>query len=80
MPCRHKLTVEACCRYTEWVWFDPATATANWTQSWGSELYDHSEQPVPDGLFNNENENLVADPSRAELVKELSQRLHAGMT
>ena len=66
-------------RYTEHVWFEPTTATPHWNQTWGKELYSHSNNDgVPDGNFNDENENLASDPTYARLLANLSSQLHAG--
>ena len=42
------------------------------------ELYSHEASPVPKGDFDYEAENLVDLPEHADLVKQLSQQLHAG--
>ncbi|EDQ92138.1 uncharacterized protein MONBRDRAFT_22994 [Monosiga brevicollis MX1] len=65
-------------RYTNWVWFDPASATPHWNMSWGEELYNHTAQPVPDGLFNNENINLIDQPGLEPIIDKLRQALQAG--
>ena len=66
-------------RYTEHVWFEPISATAQWNISWGVELYSHSANGgVPDGSFNDENENVAADKAHASVVATLSAQLHAG--
>ena len=66
-------------RYTEHVWFEPETATAHWNTTWGTELYEHAANGgVPDGSFDDENENLAAAPEHASLVAQLSAQLHAG--
>jgi iduronate 2-sulfatase len=66
-------------RYTEHVWFEPETATPHWNVSWGSELYDHTANAgVPDGSFDDENENVAQLPQHASLVASLSAQLHAG--
>jgi len=66
-------------RYTEYVWFDPVKARVDWSRSWGVELYTHlSPHSIPDGSFDDENENVAADPKHADLVASLSKQLHAG--
>eukprot|EP01052_Picozoa_sp_SAG31_P042566 SAG31_NODE_6799_length_1883_cov_1.325112_1_plen_212_part_00 len=66
-------------RYTEHVWFEPETATALWNMSWGSELYSHeTNNGVPDGAFDDENQNLVGNTAYAALIANLSAQLHAG--
>jgi iduronate 2-sulfatase len=66
-------------RYTEHVYFEPVTTTPHWNMSWGSELYAHSANfGVPDGSFNDENENVVDRAENKALVAQLSAQLHAG--
>ena len=66
-------------RYTKHVLFEPVSATPHWNMSWGSELYAHSTNGgVPDGSFNDENENVVDQAENQALVAQLSARLHAG--
>lgn len=66
-------------RYTEHVYFEPVTATPHWNMSWGSELYAHTANfGVPDGSFNDENENVVDRAENKALVAQLSAQLHAG--
>ena len=62
-------------RFTEWYRFDHTTAKPNWTDIWGTELYDHTN---PTEFFNDENANMAGDPDKQELVKELRQILRAG--
>ena len=62
-------------RFTEWYHFNRTTATPNWTDIWGTELYDHTEPTV---FFNDENTNMVNNPEKQDLVKELRKVLQAG--
>lgn len=64
--------------YTEWVQFDPTTATPTWNVTWGRELYDHGSAPVPSGLFHNENVNLAESAEHGHVVEQLSKQLHLG--
>eukprot|EP01052_Picozoa_sp_SAG31_P033954 SAG31_NODE_3902_length_3768_cov_5.032979_3_plen_215_part_00 len=65
-------------RYTEWVAFQPQTATPNWDSKYGRELYDHTLHRVPQPPFNEENINLVENEAYGELVANLSALLRAG--
>lgn len=58
-------------RYTEWIGYDPTTFTANWTQVYTRELYDHSADP-------DEDVNVADDPQFARLVAQLSLQLRDG--
>lgn len=58
-------------RYTEWVAYDPATFTANWTHVFARELYLHTSDPE-------ENSNVADDPEYADLVGSLSKQLREG--
>ena len=62
-------------RFVDWYQFDRKTATPNFNQIWGTELYDHSQPEVP---FNDENVNTAMAADRQELVKELRKMLQAG--
>ena len=62
-------------RYTEWVKFDHVTATPDWDQVWGVELYNHTH---PITFFNDENINMANMPSMKSVVTELHQILKAG--
>ncbi|XP_062520368.1 iduronate 2-sulfatase-like isoform X2 [Corticium candelabrum] len=62
-------------RYTEWVKFDHTTATPDWTDVWGVELYDHRTEV---GLFNNENINLANNASFVAVKSELRAALMTG--
>merc|ERR1712059_125192 len=63
-------------RYTEWVQWNGATLSPEWSQLRARELYDHKEDlgpwTDPDGF---ENVNL-ANSSDPGLVAELSAQLH----
>ena len=65
-------------RYTEWVGFDPLSATPSWDRQYGRELYDHTLHPVPVPPFDEENVNLAEAPSHKVLVASLSATLRAG--
>ena len=59
-------------RYTEWVAFSgPPKYQPNWNIVCGVELYDHEADPE-------ENHNQAHNPTLIEVVKELSDQLHAG--
>ena len=59
-------------RYTEWVAFSgPPKYQPNWDIVCGVELYDHEADPE-------ENHNQAHNPTLIEVVKELSDQLHAG--
>ena len=62
-------------RFTEWVCFNRTTAKPNWSEVWGTELYDHTEKST---FFNDENENLAYKPEMKTTIDELRQLLHAG--
>ena len=62
-------------RFTEWYHFNRSTATPNWTDIWGTELYDHTEPTV---FFNDENTNMAYDSDEQDLVKDLRKTLQAG--
>ena len=60
-------------RYTEWVEFSgPPDYKPNWSKHFGTELYDHGKPGAE------ENKNIAADPQYEKLVKQLSDKLHAG--
>ena len=63
-------------RYTEWVRFNHTTAVAHWDDVWGRELYDHTSPES--SIFDDENINMVDDPDKEDLVKELHQALIDG--
>eukprot|EP00117_Sycon_ciliatum_P027848 scpid89841/ scgid22523/ Iduronate 2-sulfatase; Alpha-L-iduronate sulfate sulfatase; Iduronate 2-sulfatase 42 kDa chain; Iduronate 2-sulfatase 14 kDa chain len=62
-------------RFTEWVRFNRTLAIANWTDVWGTELYDHS---TPTTNFNDENVNRAYDKSTEEVIAQLKDMLVAG--
>ena len=62
-------------RFTEWYRFNRTTATANFSDIWGTELYDHTEPTV---LFNDENINMANQPDKQDLVESLRKMLQAG--
>ena len=55
--------------------FDHTTATPDWTDVWGVELYDHRTEV---GLFNNENINLANNASFVAVKSELRAALMTG--
>ena len=58
-------------RYTEWVAYQPATFSANWSHVYATELYDYAKDP--EGDYN------VADvPAYSQVVAQLAQRLREG--
>ena len=65
-------------RFTQWVAFDPIAASADWSRSYGQELYSHEAQPVVGGNFDYENENVAGVPANAALVATLTKVLRAG--
>ena len=62
-------------RFTEWYRFNRTNAKANWTDIWGTELYDHTAH---ESFFNDENYNQAYEQSKQDLVKELRNLLQAG--
>ncbi len=64
-------------RFVEWYGFNHETAKPNWSDIWGTELYNHS---MPVKFFNDENENLAKLASMTEKVEELRKMLQAGWT
>ncbi len=62
-------------RFVEWYSFNHMSGTPDFTQVWGTELYDHT---VEYQFFNDENTNMAGDPKMASLVVEMRQMLHAG--
>ena len=62
-------------RFVEWYGFDHTTAKPNWSDIWGTELYDHTE---PTKFFNDENENLAKQANMAEKVEEFRKMIQAG--
>lgn len=55
--------------------FDATTATPDWNDRWGVELYDHRTDAE---LFNNENRNLASNTSFAAVRSALSAAVRAG--
>ena len=62
-------------RFTEWYRFNRSTATPDWDEIWGTELYNHTE---PVSFFNDENINLAGKPEMKSLVEDLRKMLQAG--
>ena len=62
-------------RFTEWYRFNRTTATPNFTDIWGTELYNHTEPTV---FFNDENINMAHQSDMQGLVHTLRIMLHAG--
>ena len=62
-------------RFTEWYGFNRTTATPDWNDIWGTELYNHTEPVV---FFNDENVNMAKQSEMQALVKQLRQTLQAG--
>ena len=62
-------------RFTEWYRFNRTTATPNFTDIWGTELYNHTEPTV---FFNDENINMANQTDMKGLVESLRKMLHAG--
>ena len=62
-------------RFTEWYGFNRTTATPDWNDIWGTELYNHTEPVV---FFNDENKNLAGNQEMLSVIKELRQMLQAG--
>ena len=61
-------------RFTEWYGFNHTTAKANWTDVWGTELYNHSSDGKK--VFSDENYNYATNETT--IVKELRSMLQAG--
>ena len=61
--------------FIEWYRFNRTTATPNWTDIWGTELYNHTEPVV---FFNDENVNLANQPGMKSLVEELRKMIQDG--
>ena len=62
-------------RFTEWYRFNRTTAIPNFTDIWGTELYNHTEPTV---LFDDENINMAHQPDMQDLVHSLRKTLQAG--
>jgi len=61
-------------RYTGWFEFDSISATANFSNVLGTELYVHNESPIPVD-FSVEHENVVADFNMQKVVSDLHMAL-----
>ena len=59
-------------RFTEWYRFDHSTATPDFNDIWGTELYNHTQLVV---FFNDENVNLAGKPQMKSLVEDLRHML-----
>ena len=62
-------------RFVEWYSFDHMTATPDFTEVWGTELYDHTQEYQ---YFNDENVNMAADSNMVSMVKQMRAMLQAG--
>lgn len=62
-------------RFVEWYGFDREAAKPNWTDIWGTELYNHT---MPVRSFNDENENLANLANMTEKVQDFRKMLQAG--
>lgn len=62
-------------RFVEWYKFDRNSATPDFTQIWGTELYNHTS---PTSFFDDENVNLAGNPAMSHKVGELRTMLQAG--
>jgi arylsulfatase A-like enzyme len=62
-------------RFVEWYGFDHTSATPNWDDIWGTELYNHTHPVV---FFNDENTNLAGNKDMQQMVLELRKMLQAG--
>ena len=62
-------------RFTDWYRFNRTTATPNFTDIWGTELYNHTEPVV---FFNDENINMAHQPDMQDMVQKLRKILQAG--
>ena len=62
-------------RFTDWYRFNRTTATPNFTDIWGTELYNHTEPTV---FFNDENINMAHQPDMQDMVQKLRKILQAG--
>ena len=61
--------------FIEWYRFNRTTATPNWSEIWGTELYNHTEPVL---FFNDENVNLAKQPEMQNMVKELRKMIQDG--
>ena len=62
-------------RFTEWYRFNRTIGVANFSEIWGTELYDHNEPTI---FFNDENTNLANKSGMKPIVEELRKVLQAG--
>jgi arylsulfatase A-like enzyme len=62
-------------RFTEWYGFDSTSGLPNFTDIWGTELYNHSSVNY---FFNGENVNMATDPDMMSMVNELRVMLQKG--
>ena len=62
-------------RFTEWYRFDRTTGVANFSEIWGTELYNHSQPTV---FFNDENTNLADKSEMKSTVEDLRKILQSG--
>ena len=62
-------------RFTEWYRFNRTTAIPNFTDIWGTELYNHTKPTV---FFNDENVNMASQPDKQDLIQTLRKLLQAG--
>ena len=62
-------------RFIEWYRFNCTTAIPNFTDIWGTELYNHTKPTV---FFDDENVNMANQPEMQDLVKSLRKMLQAG--
>ena len=62
--------------FIEWYGFDRMTAKPDWSDIWGTELYQHINGY--DEPFNDENFNLAYEPEMQGLVKNLRKMLQDG--
>ena len=61
--------------FIEWYRFNRSTATPDWDEIWGTELYNHTEPVI---FFNDENVNLAGKPEMKSLVEELRKMIKDG--
>ena len=61
--------------FIEWYRFNRSTATPDWDEIWGTELYNHTEPVI---FFNDENVNLADKPEMKSLVEELRKMIKDG--
>ena len=61
--------------FIEWYRFNRTTATPDWNDIWGTELYNHTEPVV---FFNDENVNLAKQPEMKSVIEELRQMIKDG--